>query len=65
MLTCKEVSRLLSAAQDRNLGFREQIALRLHLSLCSGCRNFSRQLHTLRKAARQLGNSEEEANGSN
>lgn len=53
MLSCKEVSMLLSQAQERRLGLWEQLGLRLHLTLCSGCAHFSRQLVFLRSAVRR------------
>lgn len=53
MLNCKEVSRLLSEAQDRSLGLGERVPLRLHLTMCVGCRNYQRQLDLLRAATRQ------------
>jgi hypothetical protein len=53
MLTCKEVSVLLSQAQDRRLGWREKLALVLHLKLCEGCANFRQQLDFIRAAARR------------
>lgn len=52
MLSCKEVNRLLSEAQDRPLGLRERLPLRLHLVMCQGCRNFEKQLDLLRQASR-------------
>ena len=51
--TCREVSELLSQAQDRNLTPREKFALYVHLPLCNGCRNFRHQLTFLRRAVRQ------------
>jgi len=54
MLTCKEASRLASQGEDRKLAFGERVALRLHLAICEGCRNFSRQLAFLRQAMRRL-----------
>ncbi len=53
MLSCKEVSMLLSQAQERRLGLWEQFGLKLHLMLCSGCAHFSRQLVFLRSAVRR------------
>jgi hypothetical protein len=53
MRSCKEISVLLSAAQERELGLFEQFGLRLHLLLCDGCRNFRRQLDFIRTAARR------------
>ena len=52
-LTCKEVSVLLSQAQDRDIGFIERLQLEAHLKLCEGCRNFQRQLDFLRRAIRR------------
>ena len=54
MLTCKNASELLSQAQDRTLGLRERLALRLHLLICHGCTNFSRQLELIRATLRRI-----------
>ena len=54
MLPCREVSRLVSQGLDRELGFGERAALRLHFVVCEGCRNFNRQMHFLRRAIREL-----------
>ena len=53
-LSCREASRLLSQSMDRPLGLAEQARLRLHLTLCDACTNFSRQLRLLRRALRRL-----------
>lgn len=52
MLNCKEVTHLLSEAQDRQLTLGERLPLRLHLAICQGCRNFRRQLDFLRLVSR-------------
>jgi len=54
MLSCREVTRLVSQGQDRGLGLGERVRLRLHFALCAGCRNFERQLEFLRRAVRGL-----------
>ena len=54
MLTCKDASELLSQAQDRTLGLRERLALKLHLLICAGCTNFSRQLELIRVTLRRI-----------
>jgi hypothetical protein len=54
MLSCKEASRLVSQGLDRNLGFGERIALRVHLAICDGCTNFKSQVAFLRRAVKQL-----------
>jgi predicted anti-sigma-YlaC factor YlaD len=54
-LSCREASHLVSEGLDRRLGWIERIALRVHLAICEGCTNFSKQVGFLRKAVRQLG----------
>jgi len=54
MLSCKEVSRLVSQGLDRRLGVLERLRLRLHLAICDGCTNFSKQMAFLRKALSRL-----------
>lgn len=54
MLRCNEVTRLVSDLQDRPASPREQIALRFHLIMCEGCRNFERQMAILRESVRHL-----------
>jgi len=54
MLTCKEATRLVSQGLDRRLGLGERVALRLHLLVCDGCTQFSRQVALLRKAVSRL-----------
>lgn len=53
MRSCKEISELLSAAQERPLGHLEQWSVRLHLFICKGCSNFRAQLAFLRVAVRR------------
>lgn len=54
MLPCKEVTRLVSQGLDRKLDLGERIALRLHFVICTGCRNFNRQMEFLRRAVHRL-----------
>lgn len=53
-LNCKQNTELLSQSQDRPATAREKWAMRLHLLVCGGCRNFKQQLVFIRKAAREL-----------
>jgi len=55
MLSCKEVTRLVSQGLDRRLGLGERARLHVHLAICDGCKNFRKQTAFLRKAVRQLG----------
>jgi predicted anti-sigma-YlaC factor YlaD len=54
MLSCKQVSRLVSQGLDRDLGFAERVKLRVHLAICNGCTNFSKQVAFLREATTKL-----------
>lgn len=54
MLSCKQVSILLSQTQERTLGWRELLALKFHLRLCDGCVNFRRQLDFIRAAMKRI-----------
>jgi len=56
-LTCKEATHLVSEGLDRDLGAWERVRLRLHLLICDGCTNFSKQMDFLRKAIQRLGRS--------
>ena len=51
--TCKEVTALLVAREDRPLPMVERVSLRLHLAACSACPRFERQLSVMRQALRQ------------
>jgi hypothetical protein len=54
--TCKEVSGLLIAREDRELPLSERLALRLHLAMCQACPRFERQVLTMRNAMKQWRN---------
>jgi hypothetical protein len=49
MLNCKEVTEVCSAEMDRPLRLGEQVSLRTHLMMCTGCTEYRRQLKTLRQ----------------
>ena len=54
LLSCKEVSQLVSQGLDRRLGLVERVRLRLHLAICEGCSNFKKHMVFLRKALSRL-----------
>jgi hypothetical protein len=60
MLNCYEASRLLSESQERRLILKERISLKVHTLMCSGCRNFEKQMHFLHRLAREYAKGEEE-----
>jgi hypothetical protein len=53
MLSCKEVTHLLSESQDRKLTISEKIHLEMHLAMCKGCTNFKSQMKFLREACKR------------
>lgn len=53
MLSCKDVSELLSESQEYRLTLRRRMIILMHLGMCSGCRNLKRQLEAMRKITRQ------------
>jgi hypothetical protein len=61
MLSCKEVSLLLSKACDQDLPWRQRLAVRLHLLYCRGCVRFAKHLQLLRAAGRRLAQSDSQA----
>ena len=54
MLSCKQVSLLLSRACDERLPWRIRLAVRLHLLYCRGCRRFEKHLQFLHASARRF-----------
>ncbi len=54
MMSCKEISRLVSESFDRELSWRQRANVRLHLLMCSMCSRFRRQMRFLREASRIL-----------
>ena len=51
--SCKEVTALVIAREDRALPWREWLALRLHMAVCAACPTFERQVLTMRNAMQQ------------
>ncbi len=43
---------MISEGLDRELGWSENVAVRVHLLMCDGCRNFAQQMRALRTFAR-------------
>ena len=55
MLKCSEATRLLSDELERPLTRAQSFALRLHVLMCSGCRNFGAQIRFLCRVGRACG----------
>ncbi len=54
MLRCKEATELMSLGMDKKLGAGQKLSLRFHLMMCSGCRNYSKQMDFLRQGFRKF-----------
>jgi alkylated DNA nucleotide flippase Atl1 len=53
VISCREVSRLLSRSQDETIPPWQRLRLRAHLAICDACARFERQLRLLRLAMRK------------
>jgi hypothetical protein len=49
MLSCRQVTEVCSTEMDRPLKFGERVSLRTHLLMCTGCRNYRKQMKALRQ----------------
>jgi hypothetical protein len=56
--TCKEVTALVIAREDRALVWSDRLALRLHMAICAACPTFERQVLTMQNAMKQWRNYE-------
>ena len=50
LVSCKEVSRLLSQAEERPLTPWQRLTVQWHLAVCRMCRAFDRQVAFMREA---------------
>jgi predicted anti-sigma-YlaC factor YlaD len=54
MYSCRRAAELSSRAQEGPLPWTQRARLAMHLAMCAGCRNFSKQIKMLRTIARRL-----------
>ena len=54
MLSCKDVTKLVSESMDRSLPLGKRVGVRLHLLICRFCERYRRQILLLRETARHL-----------
>lgn len=50
MMNCQQATKLISESQERALSMPEKVSLKVHVMMCSGCKNFSLQVPFLSKA---------------
>jgi hypothetical protein len=48
--SCREISALVLAREDRALSFAERWVIRLHFLMCEACPRFEKQVLTMRQA---------------
>ena len=54
MLNCKRATELMSQGMDKQQSLSQRMNLRFHLMMCSGCRNFKKQMIFLRQSCEKL-----------
>ncbi|MFC1858484.1 zf-HC2 domain-containing protein [Thermodesulfobacteriota bacterium] len=53
MLSCEEISRLVSDSMDRKLPLAQRFAVWIHLIMCKFCSRYRKQLADIREIARK------------
>ncbi|MEF7614061.1 zf-HC2 domain-containing protein [Aquincola sp. MAHUQ-54] len=48
--SCRDVTRLVLAGEDRALGVGERLGIRLHMLVCRACPRFAAQVAVMREA---------------
>lgn len=54
--TCKEVTAIVVAREDRALSLADRLALRMHMAMCGACPQFEQQILTMRNGLREWRN---------
>jgi len=61
MMNCQQATRLISESQERALSLSEKVSLKVHVMMCSGCKNFSLQVPFLSQAMKAYAKGIDEA----
>lgn len=64
MMSCLHATRLISESQERDLSLQEKLSLKVHVMICTGCKNFSLQVPFISQAMRAYANGKDEDNKS-
>lgn len=64
MMNCLQATRLVSESQERTLSLQEKLSLKVHVMICTGCKNFSLQVPFISQAMRAYANGKDEENKS-
>ena len=63
MLSCKDVTQLISRSMDASLPIGKRIGLRIHLLMCRFCARYEKQLLLIRETMRMIVAAEEQSGG--
>ncbi len=63
MISCRDVSALVSRSLDESLTVRERMKIRLHLMFCEACSRFERQVRFMDRAMRDYARKDPEGDG--
>ncbi len=63
MLSCRDVTRLISESMDTSLPFGKRTGVRVHLLMCKFCARYRRQLLLIRETVRRFVATEEKPGG--
>ena len=63
MLSCKDVTQLISQSMDTSLPIGKRLGVRLHLLTCRFCARYERQLRLIRETLRRLSAIEDRPEG--
>lgn len=53
MLSCVKATELMEIADTNPLSFRQHLQLRMHMVMCSGCRNYMKQTALIKEVLRK------------
>ncbi len=53
MLTCKEITELVSKEVDDSLSLKERLDMGMHIMMCGACRNYRSNVRFLRRACQE------------
>ncbi|NDP38498.1 MAG: zf-HC2 domain-containing protein [Rhodoferax sp.] len=59
-MSCMQATRLISEAQERDLSLPEKLSVKVHVMICTGCKNFSLQVPFIGQAMRAYANGKDE-----
>ena len=59
MLSCRDVTQLISESMDTSLPIGKRIGVRVHLLMCKFCSRYERQLLLIRNTVRRIVATEE------